>query len=160
MFFQHFRIFCSEHFGKFPLENPLQKSATCVPLPINSFGLVAFQQPVFINIIDTAPQSNKKIYRKQAIRNLDPGFSYVFLGFPWFFLRFPLANLRKIQTLGEIYTFLIILRSRSNIAQLGVFQYMVFPSYVLTFWICTPGELNRLFKAIFKQNYIVPKIDV
>ena len=36
----------SEKFGKFPLENPLQKSATCVPLPINLFGPVAFQYPV------------------------------------------------------------------------------------------------------------------
>ena len=29
--------------GKIHLENPLQKSATCVPLPINLFGPVAFQ---------------------------------------------------------------------------------------------------------------------
>ena len=32
-----------EHFEKNPLENPLQKSATCVPLPINLFGPIAFQ---------------------------------------------------------------------------------------------------------------------
>ena len=36
-------FFFPEHFGKNPLENPLQTSATCVPLPINLFGPVAFQ---------------------------------------------------------------------------------------------------------------------
>ena len=39
-----FSIFSKfENVGKFPLENPLQKSATCVPLPINLFGPVALQ---------------------------------------------------------------------------------------------------------------------
>ena len=38
-----FLLFFSGFFGKFYLENPLQKSATCVPLPINLFGPVAFQ---------------------------------------------------------------------------------------------------------------------
>ena len=37
------KIYFFAHFGKIPLENPLQKSATCVPLPINLFGPVAFQ---------------------------------------------------------------------------------------------------------------------
>ena len=33
----------NENVGKNPWGNPLQKSATCVPLPINLFGPVAFQ---------------------------------------------------------------------------------------------------------------------
>ena len=33
-----FVFFVSENVGQFPLENPLQKSATCVSLPINLFG--------------------------------------------------------------------------------------------------------------------------
>ena len=41
-FFQNFRN-KNEHVGKNHLENPLQKSATCVPLPINLSGPVAFQ---------------------------------------------------------------------------------------------------------------------
>ena len=37
------RVFFFRIFWKIYLENPLQKSATCVPLPINLFGPVAFQ---------------------------------------------------------------------------------------------------------------------
>ena len=41
--FPTFLDFFFENFGKNHLENPLQKSATCAPLPINVFGPVAFQ---------------------------------------------------------------------------------------------------------------------
>ena len=53
-------------------------------------------------------------------KNREPeilGFHLVFPSFSLAFLRFPWQNLRKIQTLGEIYTFLIILRSRKKCSQ-------------------------------------------
>ena len=40
------------------------------------------------NMFNTAPQYNKKIYRKYYIRNSDPGFPTVFIVFPQFSLPF------------------------------------------------------------------------
>ena len=63
----------------------------------------------------TAGECTKKMYRKQYIRNLDPGI----LGFSWFFLVFP-SEARKFQDPGWKLSLLITLTHRtSGITQLA-----------------------------------------